>query len=291
MVLAGLLTACGGSSRHAPLVENPYDESARSFAMAGVSAMQRERWDAAERSFERELMAAQLADDTPAVVLARYNLGMASLAAGKRDAGRRELAQAMDLAQRNGLDVMAVRARLALALARAGEGAVAGLPAVEVRTSWPADVQLSAGRLALYRKDVSGARQAYARALHQAGTDRAGVVLQARAHLGLAMAARAAGDAGGERLELQQALALCRKAGAPRVAADALMMQASAGGAADSRLDALERALAIYRNLQDQAAQRRALSALVALTTGDARSRWQQQLDALGTAPSGPGAP
>jgi tetratricopeptide (TPR) repeat protein len=286
VLLAGLLSACGGSSRHAPVVENPYDEAARSFAELGVTAMQRERWDAAEHSFERELAAAQLADDAPAVVLARYNLGMARLAAGKREPGRRELEMAQGLAQRYGFDVMVARARLALALDRARAGKVDDLPDVDVQASWPADVQLSAGRLALYRRDISGAQQAYARALHQASTDRSGIVLQAKAHLGLAMAARAAGDAAAVRSELQQTLKLCRQAGAPRVAADALTMLAATGGPTDGRLDALERALAIYRYLQDAAAQRRALSALIALTTGDVRTHWQQQLDGLGTNPA-----
>ena len=282
VALAGLLTACGGGSRHAPVVENPYAESARSFAMVGVSAMQRERWDAAERGFERELVAAQMADDTPAVVLAHYNLGMARLAAGKREVGRQELEQALGLAQRNRLDVMAARSRLALALDQARAGMLTDVPAIDVRADWPADVQLSAGRLALYRHDIGGARQAYGRALHKAGSDRAGIVLQARAHLGLAMAARAAKDESTSRAELQQTLKLCRQAGAPRVAADALMMLASGEGAADDRQDAMERALAIYRDLQDRAAQRRALTALVALTTGDARMQWQKRLDALG---------
>jgi tetratricopeptide (TPR) repeat protein len=281
-VPAAMLAACGGS-RHAPVVENPYAESAQSFAMVGVDAMQRERWDAAERSFERELVAAQMADEMPAVVLAHYNLGMVWLAAGQHEQGRQELQRTLILAQRHGLDVMAARALLALALDQARAGTVPTEPAIAgIRASWPADVQLSAGRLALYRHDLDGARQAYTRALHQAGSDRGGIILQARAHLGLAMAAQAAKDEATSRSELQQTLQLCRKAGAPRVAADALMMLASGEGAVADRHDALERALAIYQNLQDKGAQHRALTALVALTTGDERARWQKQLDALG---------
>jgi tetratricopeptide (TPR) repeat protein len=280
-VPTAMLAACGGS-RHAPMVENPYAESAQSFAMVGVDAMQRERWDAAERSFERELVAAQMADDTPAVVLAHYNLGMVRLSAGQREAGQQELQRTLVLAQRHGLDVMAVRARLALALDQAMAGTVPAAPAIaDIRASWPADVQLSAGRLALYRHDLDGARQAYTRALHQAGTGRDGIILQAKAHMGLAMSARATKDEAASRSELQQTLQLCRKAGAPRVAADALMMLASGEGAMADRQDALERALAIYRDLQDKSAQHRALAALVAMTTGDERSRWQKQLDAL----------
>lgn len=283
VALAGMLVACGGS-RHAPVVENPYDESARSFAMVGVSAMRLERWDAAERSFERELVAAQMADDTPAVVLAHYNLGMVRLAAGKRVPGRQQLQRTLYLAQRNRLAIMAARARLALALdqARSG-GSVPTVPAItNIQATWPADVQLSAGRLALYRHNLDGARRAYDRALQQAGNDRSGIILQAKAHLGLAMAARAARNEAKIRSELRQALKQCRQAGAPRVSADALMMLASEKGELADRRDALERALAIYRYLQDKAAQYRALTALVALTTGDERALWQKQRDALG---------
>ena len=64
-----------------------------------------------------------------------------------------------------------------------------------------------------------------------------------------------------------------RRAGAPRVAADALVM---GGGQED-----LERALAIYRQLQDRDGEQRALAALVAASSGEARAGWQRQLHAL----------
>lgn|GEM_PF-1844818 len=292
VVLAGMLAACGGS-RHAPVVENPYAESARSFAMVGVTAMRLERWDAAERSFERQLVAAQMADDIPAIVLAHYNLGMVRLAAGQRERGQRQLRRTLYLAQHNGFAVMAARARLALALDQARSGGA--VPAIsDIQADWPADVQLSAGRLALYRHDLDGARRAYGRALHQAGHDRGGVVLQAKAHLGLAMTAQAAGNTAECRGELQLTLKLCRKAGAPRVAADALMLLASVDGKMADRLDAAERALTIYRDLQDKGSQRRALTLLVSLTTGDGRAHWQKALDSLKantSTPAGQDAP
>ena len=178
---------------------------------------------------------------------------------------------------------MAARARLALALdqARSG-GTVPAVPAIsDIQADWPADVQLSAGRLALYRHDLDGARRAYGRALHQAGHDRGGIVLQAKAHLGLAMTAQAAGNAAESRGELQLTLKLCRRAGAPRVAADAMMLLASANGKLADRLDTAVRALTIYRDLQDKGSQHRALTLLVSLTTGDARAHWQKELDTL----------
>jgi tetratricopeptide (TPR) repeat protein len=272
-----LLAACG-SARHAPVVENPYAQSAASYASEGVAAMHRGRWDVAERSFARQLAASQMADDIDGIILAQYNIGMAFLADGRRQAGDAALQRVLALARRHHAPIMEARARLAMALDRARHG---GTPdaAIAVDPAWPADLQLSAGRLALYRQAIDAARLAYGRVLHQAGADRPGLMLQAEAHLGLAMTARAAQDHAAAATELQQALMLCRKAGAPRVAADALVMRASGMGGGQ---DDLERALAIYRQLQDRDGERRALTALMAASPAAARARWQQQLHALG---------
>lgn len=277
LALAVLLAGCG-SARHAPPVVNPYAESAASYAAEGVAAMHRGRWDVAARSFGRQLAASQMADDVHGIILAHYNIGMARLADGQRQAGNDQLQRALDMARRHHAPVMAARARLALALekARHGTGAAAS---IAVEPGWPLDLQLSAGRLALYRHDIAAARLAYTRVLHRAGAGRQGVMLQAEAHLGLAMAARAEHDDGVAASELAQALMLCRRVGAPRVAADALVMRASMG-AGDGQ-DDLERALAIYRQLRDHDGERRALAALVAASSGGARGRWQAQLHAL----------
>lgn len=278
--LAGMLAACG-AARQPPVVENPYAEDALSYASAGVAAMHRERWDVAEHGFARELASAQLANDIHGIVLAHYNLGMARLAAGRHAEGDAAMQRVLELAQRHGFPVMAARARLAMALDRARRGDLP-VAAINVDPGWPADVQLSAGRLALYGHDRAAARRAYARALRRAGNARQGLMLQAEAHLGLAMAARAEHDHASVVSELGHALALCRQVGAPRVAADALVMRASIAEAAADRQDDLERALAIYRNLRDRGGQRRALAALMASATGDARARWQAALHTLG---------
>ncbi len=269
--LALSLSACG-SARHAPVVENPYAQSAASYASEGVAAMHRGRWDVAERSFARQLAASQMADDVHGIILAHYNIGMARLADGRREAGDAALRRALAMARHHGEPVMVARAQLAMALDRARHGRVPDTP-IAVESAWPLDVQLSAGRLALYRHDPGAARLAYARVLHRAGADRQGLVLQAEAHLGLAMTARAEHDNAAAATELRQALILCRRAGAPRVAADALVM---GGGQED-----LERALAIYRQLQDRSGEQRALAALVAASAGATRARWQQQLHTL----------
>ena len=275
--LAALLAACG-SARHAPVVENPYVQSAASYASEGVAAMHRGRWDVAERSFARQLAASRMADDVHGIILAHYNIGMARLGDGRRQAGDAALRRVLELARHHDEPVMAARARLALALDRARHGGIPGA-AIDVEPAWPADVQLSAGRLALYCHDIGAARLAYARVLHRAGADRQGVVLQAEAHLGLAMAARAEHDDAAAATELQQALMLCRRAGAPRVAADALVMRASLGMGGGQ--EDLERALAIYRQLQDRDGEQRALAALLAASSVEARAGWQRQLHAL----------
>jgi hypothetical protein len=197
---------------------------------------------------------------------------MARLADGRQQAGDAALRRALEMARRHDEPVMVARARLAMALDQARHGAIPDTP-IDIDPAWPLDVQLSAGRLALYRHDTGAARLAYARVRHRAGADRQGIVLQAEAHLGLAMTARAEHDNAAATTELRQALMLCRRAGAPRVAADALVMR---GGQED-----LERALAIYRQLQDRSGEQRALTALVAASAGEARARWQQQLHAL----------
>ncbi len=178
-------------------------------------------------------------------------------------------------------------------MSRSRAGEAAWTPSA-LAGKWPADVHLAAARLAQYqgRNDVAG--EEYRRAADRSNRKtRAGLTYRAQAHMGLAMLAHAAGNNNAARKETEQALQLCRQVGAPRLAAHALLLSSELDGDAAARRDSLERALSIYRALQDERGQRESLEALIALARDagedERAARWQQQLDKL--SPAGTDAP
>ncbi len=269
-----MLSACGGSNK--PKIVNPYTEVARSHATEGVIAMQRERWVFAETLFERSLAAAQLADEPELIINAWYNLGTTRAAMGKRKEAQEAFSQVISMASLHGFPVVQKRAEIGIALLQAAAGEPAMQPDV-LSSSLPADLHLAVARLAQYQGRSDVAKEEYRLVLRQAANSRGGMQFKAKAHLGLAMLARAAGDAQKEAVELEDALALCRKAGAPRIAAHALLMKADVLEDDAKRHDALLRALVIYQNLGDIRGQRASLEKLVGLDDGVANEQQAKQ--------------
>ncbi|MDX8402624.1 MAG: hypothetical protein R8K47_08335 [Mariprofundaceae bacterium] len=286
VLLAALtLAGCGGGK--AAHVENPYVQRGHDFFADGLEAMRRERWVAAERAFSRALLAAQLADDPAMVRRAWYDLGMARRAAGHRQEAAEALARAAVLARRQGDATMAMRARLALALlpgSGAGEGRASLLTDIE-RGSWPPDIELMAARWLQRGGVMDRARQHYLNARRRAGKDATGLRMKAQSSLGLALLAREAGDGREALRETARALEWCRQVGAPRVTAHALLLRGELSERRQDRIDALERALAIYDALGDRRGQARAVRALLAEAeqAGDAiqAARLRLRLSAL----------
>jgi len=291
LVLLLALAACSGS--HAPQPENLYREKARDFTADGMAAMQRERWQAAERAFSRSLRAAQLADDEALVRLSWYNIGIVREAMGRPEA-EEAYRRAAELAARQRDEIMHLRATLALRLMHARKGEAAAAIALP-KKSLPTDIYLQHARLSQLVGDTEAAERSYHLAIARARKTSAGMRMRANAHMGLALLHAKTGDRAQARRDADQALEICHQIGAPRVAAHALLLKAELEPAPLSRRDYLERALAIYTAVEDHQGQRQALERLIALaeSQGDeqAARRSRMMLESLSAGLSLPPSP
>jgi len=281
LVAAILLASCGGGHRNAvdEPVQNPYVKQAKTLTDAGVSAMQRERWDYARNVFKRALKAAQLTDNPRLVAKEWYNLGTAHAASGQYQKALHDFNEAQAIAERANSPVIAIRARLARALLPGQAGA--WQPNV-LATKYPADVHLAAARLAQKQKRPDVAKQGYHLALKKSGNSRLGLLYRAQAHLGLAMLAHEGQDTAGAKREVEEALGLLRQVGSPRLIAHALLFYGKLEIPASERRQLLQRALVIYQALEDVRGQRACLMALAKIE-GDTKSAkvYQQRLESL----------
>ncbi len=277
-----LLAACGGRAQ-APVVENPYEGLMQELTTNGVLAMQRERWVAAEHSFVRALQAAQLTADPALIAHAWYNLGMAYVAQGRLGEGDKALQQAEGVARRHQLSGEYERARLNRALLAARQGQAAWQPAPFSRRM-PIDIHLAAARLADLQGRSAVTEEEYGQVLSLADeTSASGLRYRAEAHLGLALLALARKEPEGARRHVALTLEACRQAGAPRLAAHALMLQADLASNPGERQDSLERARGIYHALEDYAHERKVMRRLLAMAVEAGQADAERQLrEALG---------
>lgn len=281
-----LLISCAGSGAgKPPEIINPYIGKAQVHTSNGISALQQERWEAAERSFSRALVAAQLADAPKLIARAWYNLATAQRGARAFEQAETAFDRAIDISQRNGDRVMRLRALLALRLMQQHTGRLPQsfshkqLPeTLFSKRSWPTDLHLQAGRLAQRLGDAEAARAAYDIVASQKAATRSSLKLHAEAHMGLAILARDAGKKGEAWHESEEVLKLCRDIGAPRLSAHALMLQAAITPTASLKQDRLERALDIYSALDDLHGQQQALEQLLALARQQNKGNAAEQL-------------
>jgi len=281
LVAATLLASCGGSHRNAAdePVQNPYVKQAKALTDAGVSAMQRERWDYARNVFKRALKAAQLTDNPRLVAKEWYNLGTAHAASGQYQKALHDFNEAQAIAERANSPAIAIRARLARALLPGQAGA--WQPNV-LAAKYPADVHLAAARLAQKQKRPDVAKQGYHLVLKKSGNSRLGLLYRAQAHLGLAMLAHEGQNTAGAKQEVEEALGLLRQVGSPRLIAHALLFYGKLEIPASERRQLLQRALVIYQALEDVRGQRACLTVLAKIE-GDTKSAkvYQQRLESL----------
>jgi len=262
LVVTALLAACGGGSRNTAdeTVRNPYVERVKTLTDAGVSAMQRERWDYAGNVFERALKAAQLTDYSRLVAKGWYNLGTARAASGRYQKALRDFSEAQAVAERINDPVIAIRARLARALL---PGQINDWQPDVLAAKYPADVHLAAARLAQKQARRDVAKQEYYLVLKKAGNSRLSLLYRAQAHLGMAMLDREEQDMESAKQEVEKALGLLRQVGSPRLIAHALLFYGKLEAATNDRRGSLRRALVIYRTLKDIRGQRDCLTELV----------------------------
>ena len=286
LLLAAIGTGCAARSHHTAAIQNPYLHSSQAFYENGVEATRSERWQVAERAFEHALNMAQLADDTAQVTLVWYQLGVVRESMQKQEAAAQAYVHSYRLALRLHDREMAMRAQLALRLLHPVSSEVAQSPLPEslfTSRSWPLDIHLQAARLAWREGDRDRARGAWMVVTSASGASRAVLVLQARAHLGLARIAASEGDGAKSTAAAAQALKISHQVGLPRVAAQALLLSAPWQPPA-GQVDMLERALVIYTTLQDPHGQQRCLERLLQLDGAvphDQRSRYLLRLQAL----------
>ncbi len=291
LMLAIAMTSCGGGHRKPAVIENPYTSRAQDFINNGKIAMQQEYWQAAEQSFSRALMAAQLADNTPLISQSWYNMGVARAAMGHRLKAEDAYNRAIRLARQHKYDVMEMRARLALTLLRLHSNTLASdfaLNELFSRENWPADIYLQAARIAQLQKQPEQAKNAYNTVLNLKGKGKAALKMKAEAHMGLALLAKSAGEIVEANDQADKTLAICRRIGAARLIAHALLLKGQLPGdpgTNDIRRDQLTRALDIYSALKDIRGQKQSLMHLgsLAKAAGDkqAMERIQLRLKAL----------
>jgi tetratricopeptide (TPR) repeat protein len=257
LMVAGMLCACTGGNRHTE-VENPYIEKSRHFTQAGMTAMQRERWAYAQISFERALASLQLTDDQSLIAQAWYNLGMARKFNGETERAQTALQTAWETANQQHDTLTALRARLALALLQERPE---WFPS-SLRANLPADIHLSAARLAQKQRRLETAREEYLLALKRSDASRQGLTYKGQAYLGLGLLALEKSDAETARHNMQRALALFRQVGSPKLIAYTLLRLATVDTTDPTRAANIRRALTIYRTLNDESGQKACMEAL-----------------------------
>ncbi len=253
LMLAMLLSACGGHKINAPVVENIYVQYMKDFTHVGVEAMHQERWASAEYAFERALQMSKLANDPAQMAGSWYNLSMAYKAEKQADRAELALRKVLHLAQHHGLLVYEKRAELQLKLLHLGQGALVE-DMKPLGKNLPTDVYLMAAKLAYLQHQEAQAQQAYMQAISAAGKGRSGLLSQAQAAMGLALLAKEKGDDVMAKEQSLKVLKLCKQVGAPRLSADASLLLAGLAHevSIQDQLDYAERARDIYLILQDK---------------------------------------
>jgi tetratricopeptide (TPR) repeat protein len=252
--LGVLLSACGGGHKvSVPVVENIYVQHMKDFTHVGVEAMHQERWASAEHAFERALQMSKLANAPAKITAAWYNLAMAYKAEGQADKAETALQKVLMLAQRHAFLAHEKRAELQLALLHLGRGEtiedMQPLP-----SNLPADIYLMAAKLAYLQHQILQSKQSYKQAILVAGNKRSGLLLRAKALMGLSLLAKEQGDALEAKEQALKVLQLCEQVGAPRLSADVSLLLAGLESevSMQERLDYVERARDIYLILHDE---------------------------------------
>lgn len=273
-VVAPLLFSCASSNTNSKTagLQNPYILKATNHTSNGMAAMQKERWEAAIRSFERALTSSQLADHMQLTIQSWYNLANAYSSAQKPEKAEEAYAEVIDLAYRHQHHNMQLRATLARALMQLRLNRLPESfklndlpPSLFSKNSWPHDLHLQAGRLAHRLERPQLAAAAYTLISKSKPANRTDKLIKAEAYMGLALLAHKRGDNQSAWRNAEQTLIFCREIGAARLSAHALLLQGKIAQGQIIRLDRLERAIDIYRALRDDEGEKDALTQLLQL--------------------------
>ncbi len=265
LMLIMTMTSCGGGHHKPVTIENPYASRAQGFINNGKTAMQQEHWQAAEQSFSRALMAAQLADNTPLISQSWYNTGMAHAAMGHYLKAKHAYSRTIRLAEQHKYDVIEMRARLALTLLNLHSNMpVSDMALNELfsKRKWPVDIYLQVARIAQLQKQPVQAKYAYNAVLNFRDEGKVALKMKAEAHMGLALLAKSSGEWIKAHDQADKTLAICHRIGAARLTAHALLLKGQLPGDSDTydvRRDQLVRALDIYLVLEDIRGQKQSL--------------------------------
>ncbi|MBL4759983.1 MAG: hypothetical protein JKY80_03905 [Mariprofundaceae bacterium] len=264
LVLSMFVSACGGGHKtSAPVVENIYVQHMKDFTHVGVEAMHQERWASAEHAFERALQMAKLVNDPIRVTSAWYNLSMAYKAGKHGDKAEIALRKVLHLAKTHGFPAYESRAQLQLALLHIGQGkAMEGMRSLA--DNLPVDVYLMAAKLAYMQRQMEQAEKAYIQVVAMSGKNRSGLLLQAKAMMGLGLLNKEKANGLAAKGYALKVLKLCKQVGAPRLSADASLLLAGLAHevSIQKRLDYAERAKDIYIILQDEKGAEKARNTL-----------------------------
>jgi len=245
------LTHCGGKSK--PYIDNSYENQMKDFTHMGVKAMHEERWKSAEHSFSRALQMAQLLSDPALEARAWYNDAMAWKAVGDLRKANDALEQTLRISRLHGLENSRKRAQVQWVILHDGKGT---LPTLD--RNMPADIALSLAYALAKRQHHDAANLAYHHVLLHANDEKSGLLLQARAMMGLASLPVQKSEGKHPRWA-EQALKILRRVGAPRKTAEALLMVAKdAHYTLQQRRDAAQRASTVFHLLQDKQGQAQA---------------------------------
>ncbi|MDQ6974715.1 MAG: tetratricopeptide repeat protein [Mariprofundaceae bacterium] len=245
------LSSCGGPAK--PYIDNPYENQMKDFTHMGVKAMHEGRWKPAEHAFARALQMAQLLSDPALEARAWYNDAMAWKAMGDMEKAKDALQQGLRIAHRHQLTHSAQRAQIQWVLLHEGQGI---LPTLE--KTWPADMALSLGYGLSKQEKFQQAQQAYTYVLHHANDEKSGLLLKARAMLGLAMLSKHI-DSSQYIPWAKKASIIFRQVGAPQKTAQTLLIIASDQHyTLKQRQDAAIRAQTTFHILQNKHGEKQA---------------------------------
>ncbi|MDX8382403.1 MAG: hypothetical protein R8M14_09875 [Ghiorsea sp.] len=255
-----LLPACSFKSE--PVISNQYVSRAKDLTAFGLDALHQGRLVSAQHSMELALNSAWLSADFVWVGLAQYQLGAVYMTQGKTD----EAVELFQEAQKHALESKdrrtGWRCTFALALYQQQIGqAVQSNTLPQMHKDMPADVHISAGRLAQLQHRNTEAQAAYQHVLTLPAAGAGRMYEHSQANLGLALLAK---DQGNKALALDysgKVIALSKQAGFPMLAAHAYLLQ----GKVASDVNKLDKALHIYQALNDRRGQYDSLDELAAL--------------------------
>ncbi len=277
LLLCVLVFVVGCASKAKPVIANNFTLQAEKFISHGLEALHGGRMSSAEKSLQHALRSAWLSTDLTQVARAQFHLGAFYLAQSKDELALGMLIKAKANAEYSADRITFWRSSFALALFQQERGLSVITPPALAK-EMPADVYLSAGRLAHLQHHYPEAKQIYNDVTTTPVLGVSTIYAHAQAYLGLALLARDEQQKDVVLSTSDKTLVLSKQAGFPVLAAHALLLQ----GEVFADAVKLERALHTYEALEDRLGQHDALRALLKLAeSGEDKQRMQQWQQAL----------